>query len=33
LINIPFEDAPYAKYEDGIVVMMDEEWTLFEARD
>jgi hypothetical protein len=31
--NIPFEDAPYAKYGDGIIVLMDEEWTLFEARD
>ena len=31
--NIPFEDAPYAKYEDGIVLLMDEKWTLFETRD
>ena len=31
--NIPFEGAPYATYEDGIVVLMDEEWTLFESRD
>ncbi len=31
--NIPFEDAPYAKYGDGIVVLMNEEWTLFEVRE
>lgn len=31
--NIPFEGAPYAQYEDGIVVLIDEEWTLFESRD
>ena len=31
--NIPFEDAPYAKYEEGLVVLMDEKWILFEIRD
>jgi len=30
--NIPYADAPYSKYEDGIVVLMNEKWILFEAR-
>jgi len=30
--NIPYEDAPYAEYQEGIVVLMDDVWILFEAR-
>lgn len=31
--NIPFLNAPYAEYEDGLVLLMDEEWVFFETRD
>ena len=31
--NIPFENAPYVKHEECIVVLMGEEWILFEVRD
>jgi len=27
------EDAPYAKYEEGLVVLMEGKWILFEIRD
>lgn len=30
--NIPYEGAPYAKYQEGIVVLMDDVWIFFEAR-
>lgn len=31
--NIAAEGSPYARYEDDIVVLMNEEWVLFELRD
>ncbi len=31
--NIPYEGAPYARYEGGIVLLMQGDWILFEKRD
>jgi hypothetical protein len=31
--NFPLEGAPYAKYQDGIVVLMNDGWELFEIRE
>ena len=31
--NIPFEGAPYIKYQEGLALLMDDEWRLFEVRD
>lgn len=31
--NIPFENSPYAKYENGIILLMDNQWILFEERN
>lgn len=31
--NIGTVDAPYGKYDDGIVVLINDEWILFEPRD
>jgi hypothetical protein len=30
--NIPYINAPYAEYQEGIVVLMDDKWIFFEAR-
>ena len=31
--NIPFQDAPYARFKNGVVLLMDGKWTFFEPRD
>lgn len=30
--NIPFKNAPYAVYQDGIIILMDNAWILFKTR-
>ncbi len=30
--NIPYEGAPYARYEEGIVLLIQGDWILFEKR-
>ena len=30
--NIPYDGAPYARYLEGLAVLMDEEWIFFETR-
>lgn len=29
--NIPYEDAPYVKYQDGLALLMDKDWIYFKV--